>query len=85
MWLTLGLLGLIGLIFWGSITNWVESRAEADVAQTQLKQVLNTDKAQKELDENIHRQEILLDQLPPSAHRERLREKLKARVPKSVQ
>ena len=70
-------LGILGLIFWGSVGMWVEARAEADVAESNLLSEKHKRELQKQLDEKLHQKEILLDSLPASAHRERLRAKLR--------
>ena len=70
-------LGILGLIFWGSLSQWVSSRAEADVTESNLLSEKHKAELQRQLDEKLHKKEILLDSLPVSANRERLRAKLR--------
>ena len=84
LWALLLGVGALVLVFWGSITHWVEARAEAEVSESMLLSEKHKNELQKQLDEKLHQKDVLLDQLPASAHRERLREKLSQRAAKSV-
>ena len=76
-WFSIVGLGILGLIYWGTLHAWVGSRAEADVSESMLLSEKHKNELQKQLDEKLHKSEILLDSLPASTRRERLRAKLR--------
>lgn len=84
LWVALLIVGGLLAISWESINRWVEARAEAKEIRYRVRRAEAELTEHEKLDQKANEVKTLMDQLPSSAHRERLRERLRNRTKTGV-